>query len=73
MKTKKFDPTQRFRIIIGIVCFYATAQEIRDGVGDFTMCNNGIRSALEALEQSEDADVGITGTWNSVAIQLDCA
>lgn len=77
---RRFKQTQRFRIIVGQACFYATARQIRDGVGDFGQCNAATQKALDALEftrsgtgAADRACTGITGTWESLPVQLTVA
>ena len=76
----RFKQNQRFRVIVGSACFYATAKTIRNGVGDFTVCNAATQKALDALEYTrsgtgvaEQCAVGIAGTWSDLAVQLDLA
>jgi hypothetical protein len=83
MTIKRFKQTQRFRVIVGdtvyAACFYATAKQIRNGVGDFVKCNAATQKALETLEfQRSGTDVlaystGLAGTWENVPVQLDMA
>jgi hypothetical protein len=80
MDIKRFKPTQKFRVIVGPACFYATARQIRAGVGDFTVCNAATQKALDALEYTragtgvaDQCAVGIAGTWESMNVQLNVA
>jgi hypothetical protein len=79
MQIKRFKQAQRFRVIVGAACFYATAKQIRNGVGDFVKCNAATQKALDALEfQRSGADVlacstGLAGTWEDIAVQLNVA
>ena len=83
MVIKRFKQTQRFRIIVGdtmsAACFYATAKQIRNGVGDFVKCNAATQKALDALEAYrsgtgvEACSTGMAGTWEGVPVQLDIA
>jgi hypothetical protein len=77
---KRFKQSQKFRIINGNACFYATAKQIRNGVGQFITFNAATQKALDALEFSRsgrggqyaiDMSVGIAGTWEGLQIQLD--
>jgi hypothetical protein len=75
---KRFKQTQKFRIINGNACFYATAKQIRNGVGQFISFNAATQKALDALEFSrsgtgfaDSATSGIGGTWEGLQIQLD--
>ena len=54
----RFKQSVKFRVIVGDACFYATAKQIRNGVGDFTLCNAATQKALDALEEvlSKDHD-----------------
>lgn len=80
MVIKRFKTSQRFRVIVGDACFYATVKQIRNGVGDFTKCNAATQKALDALEYTrsgggaaESAASGIAGTWEGMNIQLTAA
>jgi hypothetical protein len=80
MTIKRFKQTQRFRVIVGQACFYATVGQIRGGVGDFVACNTATRQALEALENTRSGDgiadqcaCGIAGTWENLSVQLTMA
>jgi hypothetical protein len=75
MTIKRFKQAQRFRLVVGAACFYATARQIRSGVGDFTQCNAATQKALEALEFSRtDAPaVGLAGTWEGIPVQINVA
>lgn len=80
MEIKRFKQTQRFRVIVGPACFYATAKQIRWGVGDFAQCNAATQKALDALEftrssngAAESAATGLAGTWEGLMVQLNLA
>ena len=83
MNIKRFKPSQKFRIIVGdtvyAACFYATARQIRNGIGDFVKCNAATQKALDALEFQRSGDdilahsTGLAGTWEGVPVQLDVA
>jgi hypothetical protein len=79
MKIKRFKQAQRFRVVVGAACFYATAGQIRSGLGDFAKCNAATQKALDALEfQRSGTDVlagsvGLAGTWEGLNIQLNVA
>ena len=78
---KRFKQTQKFRINIGSnVSFYATAKQIRYGVGDFTKCNAATQKALDALEFTrsgtgiaDQCASGLAGTWEGLQVQLNIA
>lgn len=75
---KRFKQGQRFRVIMDTVCIYATAKQIRAGLGDFTRCNAATQKALDALEgirsgTAEQATVGLAGTWEGMSVQLSVA
>lgn len=77
MTIKRFKQTQRFRVIVGPACFYATAKQIRYGVGDFVKCNAAVQKALDALEYTRSGDgvfdkgaTGIGGTWEGLQVDL---
>jgi hypothetical protein len=75
MNIKRFKQTQRFRLIVGPACFYATAKQIRNGVGDFVNCNAATQKALDALEFSRAGGpaVGLSGTWEGISVQINVA
>ena len=79
MKIKRFKQSQKFRVIVGAACFYATATQIRNGVGDFVNCNAATQKALDTLEfQRSGNDVlscstGLAGTWEGLQVQLNVA
>lgn len=80
MDIKRFKATQKFRVIVGESCFYATAKQIRWGVGDFAKCNAATQKALDALEYTrsgagaaDQCAVGLAGTWEGLNIQLNIA
>ena len=80
MSVKRFKQSQRFRICIGSVSFYATAKQIRSGVGDFSTCNAATQKALDALEftrsgsgTADQCAVGLAGTWEGLQVQLNMA
>jgi len=80
MQVKRFPQVKRFRVIIDNACFYATAKQIRSGVGDFMKCNAAVQKALDALEfmrsgkgAAEAAAVGLAGTWEGLNVQLNVA
>lgn len=79
MTVKRFKQAQRFRIIVGAACFYATAGQIRSGVGDFVKCNAATQKALDTLEFQRSGDpaaqcsVGLAGTWEGIPVQLNVA
>lgn len=80
MKIQRFKQSQKFRICIGNVSFYATAKQIRWGVGDFVTCNAATQKALDALEftrsgagAADQCAVGLAGTWEGLQVQLNMA
>lgn len=80
MIVKRFTAAKRFRVIVGQACFYASAKQIRSGVGDFTQCNSAVQKALDALEftrsgsgAADQAAVGISGIWEGLNVQLNLA
>ena len=79
MSIKRFKQAQKFRVIVGSACFYATAKQIRNGVGDFTKCNAATQKALDALEGYRSGDgvemcsTGLGGTWEDLQVQLTMA
>lgn len=80
MEVKRFKQSQRFRVIVGQACFYATAKQIRYGIGDFAQCNAATQKALDALEFTRSGNgiadqcaCGIAGTWENLQVQLNVA
>lgn len=79
MIVKRFKQTQKFRVIVGNACFYATAKQIRNGVGDFSQCNAATQKALDSLEFTRSSDdlmscaVGQSGTWEGLQVQINMA
>ena len=79
MQIKRFKQAQRFRVIVGAACFYATAKQIRNGVGDFGTCNAATQKALDALEYQRSGSGiavlcrGLAGTWEGLQVQLNLA
>jgi hypothetical protein len=80
MTVKRFKQAQRFRVNVGEVSFYATAKQIRNGVGDFVKCNSATQKALDALEftrsgsgVADQCSVGLAGTWEGLQVQLNIA
>jgi hypothetical protein len=79
MKMYRFKQSQRFRINVGNASFYATAKQIRNGVGDFTQCNAAVQKALDSLEYTRSSDdlmscaVGQAGTWEGLQVQINVA
>lgn len=77
MTVNRFKQTQKFRIISGNVSFYATAKQIRNGIGDFTTFNAATQKALDAFEfyrsgtGIERTCTGMAGTWEGMQIQID--
>ena len=76
---KRFKQAQKFRVIVGDACFYATAKQIRLGLGDFTKCNAAVQKALDSLEfyrsgtGIESTCTGHAGTWEGLQVQLNVA
>lgn len=83
MITTRFEQNQKFRVIISEVSFYATATEIRRGVGDTAKPNEAIRKCLNALEFQrsgyavsgciDQCATGLNGIWEGFNVQLDLA
>lgn len=77
---KRFKQTQNFRVIIDNASFYATARQIRNGIGSLGPCNAATQKALDALEFTrsgtgiaDQCACGIAGTWEGLNVQLDIA
>ena len=67
-----FKQSQKFRIIVSGVSFYATKKTIANGVGDHFSFNNALIKALDELERlSVDGTCGICATYNGFSIQLN--
>ena len=79
MKIKRFPAAQKFRVIVGPASFYATAKQIRYGVGDFVTCNSAVLHALHQLEITRSADdamacaSGLGCTHEGLQVQLNMA
>lgn len=80
MTIKRFKQSQKFRVIVGQACFYATTKQIRNGVGDFMKCNAATQKALDALEYTRSGEgladqcaSGLAGTWEGLQVQLNLA
>lgn len=80
MSVKRFPQSKKFRVIVDNVCFYATAKQIRYGVGDFALVNSAVQKALDALEftrsgsgLADQCACGIAGMWEGRNVQLDMA
>ena len=80
MNIKRFNQNQKFRVIVDSACFYATAKQIRSGIGDFAKCNAATQKALDALEFTRSGDgiaeqcaTGLAGTWEGLQVQLNVA
>lgn len=77
MQVKRFPQSKKFRVIVDKVCFYASAKQIRNGIGDFVQCNAAVQKALETLEFQRSSDVGemksmgLAGTWEGLQVQLN--
>lgn len=76
---KRFKQSQKFRVISGNACFYATAKQIRNGIGDMSAFNSSLQKCLDALEfQRSGTDIlacstGLAGNWTGIVVQLDMA
>lgn len=76
-KSFAFKPNTKFRVVSGNVSFYATAKQIRDGVGGFLSFNLAAMEALQAFENYRSGDgvescsTGLGGAWQGHQIQLD--
>ena len=83
MIIKRFKQTQKVRVIVSQACFYATAKQIRNGVGDFINCNAAVQKALDTLEFQRSGgyknagvlefSTGLAGTWEGLSVQLNVA
>lgn len=77
MTIKRFKQSQKFRVVAGYACFYATAKDIRNGLGMFSKFNAATQKCLDALEFQRSGDdvtscaVGLAGTWEGIPVQLD--
>lgn len=74
---KRFSGVQKFRVVSGPVSFYATANKIREGVGDFATFNSATQKCLEALEITRSNDdvmacaSGLAAVYDGIQVQLD--
>jgi hypothetical protein len=79
MSIKRFKQTQKFRVIVSSACFYVTAKQIRNGIGDFTKCNAAVQKCLDSLEFARsqggimECATGQSGTWEGLQVQLNIA
>lgn len=80
MKINRYPQGKKFRVIVESACFYATAKQIRYGIGDFVKCNAAVQKALDALEYTrsgtgaaDQAACGIAGVWEGMNVQLNAA
>lgn len=79
MNIKRFKAAQKFRVIVGPASFYATAKQIRSGVGDFVKCNSAVLHALNQLEITRASDdlmataSGLGCTYEGLQVQLNVA
>ena len=80
MKINRYPQSKKFRVIVESACFYATAKQIRYGIGDFVKCNAAVQKALDALEYTrsgagaaDQAACGIAGIWEGMNVQLNAA
>lgn len=80
MEIKRFNKTQKFRVIISDISFYSTASDIRRGVGDTAKPNAAIQKCLDALEFqrsgsgiAEQCTTGLAGVWEGFSVQIDVA
>lgn len=80
MEIKRFKQSQKFRVVSGYACFYATAKEIRSGLGMMGNFNAATQKCLDALEfqrsgtgVADQCAVGLAGTWEGIPVQLDMA
>jgi hypothetical protein len=80
MNIKRFKQGQKFRVVSGNTSFYATAKQIRNGIGDLSAFNAATQKCLDALEftrsgkgVAEQCAAGLAGNWNGIVVQLDMA
>lgn len=77
MKLRRFRKNQTFRVVTQGVHFFATANQIRQGVGDEYHTNASVQKALDALEYTRSGNDlgaiarGIAGIWENRQVQLD--
>lgn len=70
---KLYPASQKFRVCSGVCSFYATAKQIRSGLGDFSKFNDAVQKSLCALEGMRGEAVGLAGTWEGIQVQIDVA
>ena len=75
---KQLKQSQKIRIIISGVGFYATVKDIRNSMFCFTNQNAAAQKAVCALEHirngkgfAEPFTTGLGGTWEGLQVQLD--
>lgn len=80
MTIKRFEQSQKFRVVFGQACFYTTALQIRQGIGDYPQFNAATQKALDVLETirssndvSRQRTTYIGGTWENLQVQLNVA
>lgn len=76
-KKFKFTVGAQFSVVIGKSAFYATAKQIRFGIGDFGDCNRAVARALQELEfrkngtgECAKTTCGVGGTWEGIQVSL---
>ena len=72
-KFTRYAQSKKFRVIVDGISFYSTAKQIRNGVGDTYSVNAATQKALLVLENMKSGGpaVGLCGTWDNRAVQLD--
>jgi hypothetical protein len=58
MTVVKLKASQRLRVIVDGVSFYTKVKQVRDGVGDNTLINRLVASAVETIEREDLSGYG---------------
>lgn len=73
-KAKPFNLTQKFRVVVDEVCFYATKKQILAGIGELSKFNEALQLILlhyESVKITDPKVTGFLGTSLGFRIQLD--
>lgn len=67
--------SQKLRVIVSGVSFYATAKQVRNGIGDMYSVNAAVQKCLLTLEHMRKVEplkpIGLGGTWENRQVQVD--
>ena len=65
---------QKLRVIVNGFSIYATARQVRMGLGDCTRSNSAVQQALASLDRMQSDKIppcGLAGSWNNMNVQVD--